>query len=355
MAVLALPVVATLAQAATYYIATGGSDSHPCSEAQPCATLARATQGGGPGDTFYFRGGSYSEKLTAATGIPSGTSESQRTVVAGYPGETAVLTAGMSLYYAPGGPWLEYVTFAHLVIDGGDGYKPLGQLRYIRFQDSEVMHVRDGGAVGGGFGGKGTFGQHHMEYRRLHIHHNGFERGVVSAGDPGGHCVYICTPFLTFADNDIHDCGQYGLHIFNSNDPGCSDDSVIINNAIHDNQTGDGGAIINYGSRTRIMGNRVWNNRGDGIAVIYGQPDSVLLCGNTITDNTGAGISIGAGVQQTVLRGNTLARNSRDLDDRGTGTITEAGDDSTCPANPAPAPTPRARPTPRNLRVVTQP
>src|SRR5262245_15500742 len=48
------------AQAATYYVAPGGSDTAAGSQTAPWATIARAQMGAAAGDTVYFRGGTYS-------------------------------------------------------------------------------------------------------------------------------------------------------------------------------------------------------------------------------------------------------------------------------------------------------
>jgi len=343
---LALP---PLAHTATYYVATSGSDGAPCTEAQPCATMTQAATHMQAGDTLYLRSGTYSETISAATRLPSGTSWAQPVTVAGSPGEAVTLTGGINLYYPPeGSASLAYAIFDNFHIIGHAGYGVLGpNVHHIRLSNSERTGAPGGAGVGAGYG------THHLEFINLHVHHNGPTRASDASGNPGspgGHGFYVCGQFMLIRGNDIHDNGNYGLQIYDSNNIGCADDSVIEDNHIHDNHTGDGAATINYGSRVRILRNRVSNNQGDGIAVTYGHPDGVLLCGNTITDNTGTAISIGSGVTNTVLRGNVLARNSRDLDDRGTGTITE-GSSGDCPApTPGPAPTP---PAPKRTPVVT--
>jgi hypothetical protein len=57
-----LLLITTPVWAAEWFISTSGSDSNPCTQASPCATLDRATDVGGPGDTFYFRAGTYGER-----------------------------------------------------------------------------------------------------------------------------------------------------------------------------------------------------------------------------------------------------------------------------------------------------
>ncbi len=56
--------LATVAQAATYYVAPTGNDTNAGTMDKPFATAARAQKAANPGDTVYFRGGTY--KLTPA-------------------------------------------------------------------------------------------------------------------------------------------------------------------------------------------------------------------------------------------------------------------------------------------------
>lgn len=53
-------------QAATYYVATGGSTSGPGTFTQPFASIAQAQQAAGSGDTIYLRGGTYTNFTVAA-------------------------------------------------------------------------------------------------------------------------------------------------------------------------------------------------------------------------------------------------------------------------------------------------
>src|ERR1700733_12517651 len=59
VAVLVLFLAPTSARAATYYVAPTGSDAAAGSEATPFASWAHAQTVAAPGDTIYFRGGTY--------------------------------------------------------------------------------------------------------------------------------------------------------------------------------------------------------------------------------------------------------------------------------------------------------
>lgn len=57
----------SLARAATYYVATTGSDTNDGSESAPFASWAKAQTAAAPGDTVYFRGGRYVYEDATAT------------------------------------------------------------------------------------------------------------------------------------------------------------------------------------------------------------------------------------------------------------------------------------------------
>ena len=89
----------TARAASTYYVATNGNDSAAGTMAAPFASWARAQTAAAPGDTVYFRGGTY--KYTDATSTCSSTSATVNAVVLtksgtaaspinyfAYPGET---------------------------------------------------------------------------------------------------------------------------------------------------------------------------------------------------------------------------------------------------------------------------
>ncbi|MBC7783302.1 MAG: DUF4990 domain-containing protein [Burkholderiales bacterium] len=65
-AVLAL-LASDAARAATYFVATDGNDAGAGTLAQPFASLAKAQQAAGAGDTVYLRGGTYTNFNVAAT------------------------------------------------------------------------------------------------------------------------------------------------------------------------------------------------------------------------------------------------------------------------------------------------
>jgi uncharacterized repeat protein (TIGR02059 family) len=85
-------------QAATYYVATNGSDSNPGTLAQPWLTIQKGFSSIAPGDILYIRGGTYYPAGTIAAGYISGAvangkkgSASAMYNVFAYPGEVPVM------------------------------------------------------------------------------------------------------------------------------------------------------------------------------------------------------------------------------------------------------------------------
>ncbi len=76
---IAILFVPLLAHAASYYVATDGSDTAAGSESAPFATWDRAQTAASPGDTVYFRGGRYA--FTDATSTCSSTSATVNAVI----------------------------------------------------------------------------------------------------------------------------------------------------------------------------------------------------------------------------------------------------------------------------------
>jgi len=107
-----------VADAATYYVSTNGSDGRSCSEAQspssPMRTLNNATACLSAGDTLYLRGGVYDESLYVNEynprrgGMASGTSWGNKVRIAAYPGDGAVWLRPLSNFTSAAKSWKEY-------------------------------------------------------------------------------------------------------------------------------------------------------------------------------------------------------------------------------------------------------
>lgn len=88
------------AKAATYYVATNGSDSNPGTISKPFRTIQKGVNSTNTGDTTYVRGGTYHEAITITN---SGTSSSPITL-SGYPGEKPIIDGQYILPSNKNGP-----------------------------------------------------------------------------------------------------------------------------------------------------------------------------------------------------------------------------------------------------------
>ena len=98
-------VAATALAAADFYVAPGGDDSNPGTEARPFATLDRAriavggrVAAGLDGDlTVLLRGGTYRIRQTVIFGLADSGGNGHSITYAAYPGETPVLSSGVAV------------------------------------------------------------------------------------------------------------------------------------------------------------------------------------------------------------------------------------------------------------------
>ena len=113
--------------AATYYVATDGSDSNPCLQSSPCQSIAHGITLLRAGDTLYLRGGIYGDGVDSDhQSISSGTSWTNAITIAAYPGncgtqtcEAVQIRAIVFNSYNSGS--YQYIILDGLNIDGGPG------------------------------------------------------------------------------------------------------------------------------------------------------------------------------------------------------------------------------------------
>jgi Right handed beta helix region len=143
MLTVALLLLPLSTEAATYYVGKNGSDAHSCPTAQAQTTPRLTVEGGraclGSGDTLLVGTGTYVEVVPS---LPSGLSDSQRTVLKNAPGATPVLQ-----------PTAAQVAGNNVTI------LLLWDARYITVEGF-VVDMRDAGATGvsGSFGGQLSYG-----------------------------------------------------------------------------------------------------------------------------------------------------------------------------------------------------
>ena len=271
---------------AAYYVSTSGSDSNIGTADQPFRTIAHGLSALQAGETLYIRGGVYNETINSSQ-LPSGTSWANAPVIAGYPGESVVLTAsgsGTDIITLSGST--RYVIFQNLILDGqGTAHNgvnnPGNSTDHIRFDTVEIRNFWNQGAfVITSLGG--------YEFLNCNVHH------IVANGQQSAnqsHGLYLGNSVLVDG-GQYHDNGGYGIQIYNSNYPAQpTNNNIVRNTRIYHNATGGagGGGITIGGDNNLIYNNLVYSNGSDGIDVVWGSPTNTQLYNNTVWNNNGSG------------------------------------------------------------------
>jgi Right handed beta helix region len=332
LVVLLLAVPASSLAAGPYYISTSGSNSNPCTESQPCQTFEHVRANRlAAGETVYFRAGSYPGiRVTAAQNIPSGTSNSNRTTIAGYPGEFPYIDTIDVVYNdVPGNPskrgLTQYVTFknfkARSIGASGcqqvyDGIDMTCGAHFIRFEDLEVTNNNAAtSCVNGGFGATDT------EHVHLLVHHCGADRL--------DHGFYVCVPNALYERIDVHSNSGYGLQLYESGHywP-CGSGMIVRNSYIHHNGTVDGaGATLADGDNIQFYNNIVAFNPSGGADFVFSgnKPDlhNLQVYNNTFYGNGGSALTLGNPCcgSETVqvdpkIRNNLFSNNNNNINER---------------------------------------
>jgi hypothetical protein len=303
-ALLALLLSTTPALALTSYVALTGSDSAPGTREAPYRTLAHGLQTLRAGDTLLLRGGTYGEIITGP--IAAGTSWSHLTTIAAAPGETVILQPprGPSVVHLSG-PQYRYIAFDRLIFDASHTLygAAIDGPTNLRFSNGELRN-----ATYSGFSGLGDGSQ----VINMRVHHNGNSRL--------SHGFYICSKNVLILNSDIYANSGYGIQVYYGE--GCASGTRIVGNRIHHNQ-GDGGVVLGSGEGILFANNRVYENDGGGLRPLgYGSPNThIQIACNAFTRNRGAALSIRPDVQQAQVLRNVLAANAGGIEDAGVGTV----------------------------------
>lgn len=329
--------------AATYYVATNGSDGRSCAVAQtigtPKLTLNNAVGCLSAGDTLLVRGGNYAESLLDPA-MANGTSWSNKVRIAAYPGETVWLKpTGSQIFVIQLDIAQAYLEFDGINTDargiGAGGsifiafHDPFpDQPHHIRIQNAEIIgnttNYAQWGPSGVELAAKTPVVTGGIELRNLTIHGNG-RAGTTNFDN--GYGIYLAAPNNLVENNNIYDNKGCEIHAFND-DGALPDNNIIRNNVIHDeSRKGQGPAscgIIIAGSNNQIYGNVIYKIRasstsgdGDGIAIYRGNGNKVW--NNTISDNT-AGIEVYPGATATSIQNNISYGNTLNYSNSGGGT-----------------------------------
>jgi parallel beta-helix repeat protein len=235
VAVIAVTVALTgSAHAASYYVATTGSDSASGAQATPFRTIGKAAGIVRAGDVVNVRGGVYSEIVN----INAAGTSAARIVFRSNPGEKAI-------------------------VDGaGLGKKNVITLgSKAAFVDVSGFEVRNAGQIG-----ICAWGANNVRILNNEVH-DSFRNGIYVGWDVMG------------VSSDIVVDGNTVFHNVQEN-----------RNRAFPNGGWATGISINYSTRSRATNNRVYENDGEGIVTILSQ--NTLIEGNELSDNFSVGVYV---------------------------------------------------------------
>ena len=327
---------AVMAQAATYYVATTGSDTYSCASAQTVNTPKRTIASGvaclNAGDTLYIRAGTWTTAidLSAKTGTAS-----NWITVAAYPGDIVTIqpTAAGGAVYGTRSANTAYIIIDGFVFDGINGPNGTG------------LNIDNG--------------THDWIFQNLDVkrwHYNGFLVGnkISTPGNATNITIRNCTIHdqigqdvvgfryygiywglcdnCTIEGNDIYNNPGGGMQVY----PGPSSNLVVRNNKFHHNNSlssSSVGGILIYEEGTisnlKIYNNLIYNNgssssgNATGIELNSGV-QGVKVWNNTVYGNKSYGIFAAPGTGSHEIRNNSVYLNGLgEILNQGTGDIVD--------------------------------
>lgn len=315
--------------AATYYVATTGSDARSCGTAQTITT-PKQTIGSGvtclsSGDTLSIRAGTYAEILEwfGWPGGTQGTSWATAITISAYANEAVTIKPGGSnrdyilvmrgsASGATDAP--KYIIFNGITFDGSNvsGNYEIGVRAWdattTPTADAPAHHIRfQNGRVTNGQAGQGflvSWGSDGVEIINMEIDHNNGPTNVPNNTQG----IYGAANDLLVERCHIHDNWGYGISNINSV-PGLDNSrQTIRDNFVYNNGqggTGLGGINLGEGTGNLIYNNVVYGNQGPGIILGFGNgSDGTIIYNNTVYNNTGIGIYIRPQDSNALIRNN---------------------------------------------------
>lgn len=251
--------ISTAGFAATYYVATSGSDSNPGTSAAPFRTVQKGLSTVQPGDTCLIRGGTYNESLALGQ---SGTSTAKITIQ-NYPGETVTINSGSSIALRTNGRKHYYVISGLRFISTYVGnYSLTGKEYTLDFENGIWDGFTDSNGGNNGFTLKNCYIEGSVHF---YGHYNLMENCELNGKAQWGNGVFesfAASHHNTYRGNKVYGYTNRGIWSMQY-----TDSVVIENNVIHD--TGnmgidcDGAGHPVYNSIVR--GNTIYNVGGRGI------------------------------------------------------------------------------------------
>ncbi len=273
-----------------------GSDG----DAYTTANAGTATAATVAGDTLFVRAGTYNLRLSSALlTINSGTNDTTRVKIAGYPGETVTLfpSAATSVgVIAVTGK--QYVWFDNFVADGTNVTGSESTVTadetssFIRFS---YIESKNNGPVGSdpAFSGAGfLIGGNAHEIQHVYSHDNGLNGAACGTAAPYG--IYFSAHNSTIENSRFIHNGTYGVHQYHSNS-GTTNGNIIRYNEIADNGAARScghGLLVSSGSGHQIYGNVIRDQQNGGANVSFDHSQPCINCefyNNTVVRGTYGG------------------------------------------------------------------
>jgi parallel beta-helix repeat protein len=296
---------AQLVDAATYYVATTGSDANSGSEASPFQTINRGVKALVSGDTLFINSGVYAEELKNP--LPSGLSASRPTKMTGPAANRPIIrptTSNNGGFIIVLNSNRTHITFENLVLDASAMPKAISALATNSVTMITNLVLQDCEAIGRTgttpTGSAVTIGNNtQATVRRCSIH--GWSSDT---SNPGAHGFYWRGSNGLIEFNEMYDNNGYGLQFYSSS--GGVNNNVFRNNYAHHN--GKRGLYIGSGDGNQAYNNIIVHNNG-GIG-IRGRHTKIF--NNTVYNNAGDGMHVGPGVV-AVIRNNIIYNNGRTI------------------------------------------
>jgi len=325
---------ARVGEAATYYVATTGSDGNTCTQVQNPSTPKRTINAAlnclgtaayaGAGHTVEVAAGTYTETIN--NNLPGGSSWSAPFTLAAAATGTVIIQppvgAARCMLIAAAGS--QYAVVSGLVCDGvnisAEGIKitdsTFGAASFIRLQDVEIKNAKHHGLL--------VVRSTDNEFIRLTVHDNG-------TTDDSDHGIYISEAAhgTRIEDSTVYNNHASGILVSNTTIP--PDGCLVRNNRAYANGTS---GLVLSATNTLASNNVIYNNHtaaGNLLGStkvglkVGGISTGVKLYNNTVYGqqaNTGdRGILVASGVANTEVRNNIAYNNAQNLSDSGTNTL----------------------------------
>lgn len=307
--------VALNVNAASYYVATTGSDGSTCTQARSTSTPKRTISNAAgclvAGDTLFVRGGTYAERITS---VPSGTSWNNAVIISAYQSEVVTVAPGTEVVTL-NSP-IQYVIFQNLIFNaaGANGGVVIylgNPVNHVRFQNCDVKGAHQSGVQ---IAELSTFN----EFIGGKYHDNGIN------GLPPPNATY---GFYIVGSNNLIDGAEiynnpgFGVHMYRSSAPYPSN-NIVRNSRVYGNGFAydpSSGIIITHGVGNAAYNNLIYNNIR-GLSVSYGDSGSKVY-NNTIYGNTYEAIEVNGSVNPTI-KNNIMYQNGGTIVNYGSSIVT---------------------------------